>query len=84
MGPLIPFFWTSGNICPGFQSQDESFVVMLNHLHPMSSTDSPLVQHLLTSWWPVWKLLHIYKQVGLKSRMAKYEIHMHTKSKIDR
>ena len=21
MGPLIPLFWTSGDICPGFQSQ---------------------------------------------------------------
>ena len=23
MGPLIPLFWTSGDICPGFQSQGE-------------------------------------------------------------
>ena len=21
MGPLIPLFWTSGDVCPGFQSQ---------------------------------------------------------------
>ena len=35
MGPLIPLFWTSGDICPGFQSQGEllfacflSFVIL--------------------------------------------------------
>ena len=22
VGPLIPLFWTSGEVCPGFQSQD--------------------------------------------------------------
>ena len=25
MGPLIPLFWTSGDVCPGFQSQGGSF-----------------------------------------------------------
>ena len=24
MGPLIPLFWTSGDVCPGFQSQGGS------------------------------------------------------------
>ena len=29
MGPLIPLFWTSGDVCPGFQSQGGSFVCFL-------------------------------------------------------
>ena len=27
VGPLIPFFWTFGNVCPGFQSQGGSLFV---------------------------------------------------------
>ena len=26
MGPLIPLFWTSGEVCPGFQSLLASFL----------------------------------------------------------
>ena len=29
VGPLIPLFWTSGNVCPGFQSQDGSLACFL-------------------------------------------------------
>ena len=29
MGPLIPLFWTSGDICPGFQSQGGSLACCL-------------------------------------------------------
>ena len=33
MGPLIPLFWTSGDICPGFQSQGESlFACFLSYV----------------------------------------------------
>ena len=52
VGPLIPLYWTSGDVCPGFQSQDVSIACMLSHLHAMDSSDSPLVQPLLTSSWP--------------------------------
>ena len=31
LGPLIPLFWTSGNVCPGFQTQGGS-----SHLHASS------------------------------------------------
>ena len=55
VGPLIPLFWTSGDICPGFQSLGGSLACMLCHLHAMNSWDSPLVWHLLTSWQPAWQ-----------------------------
>ena len=29
MGPLIPLFWTSGDVCPGLQNQGESLVCLL-------------------------------------------------------
>ena len=47
--PLIPRYWTSGDACPGFQSQGRSLTCMLHHLHVMDSLNSPLVQHLLIS-----------------------------------
>ena len=37
MGPLIPLFWTSGDICPGFQSQGGSL------LHAFSLTSVILI-----------------------------------------
>ena len=49
-GPMIPLFWTDGDICPGFQSQGGSLTFMLHHLHHLHSSDSPLVRHMLTSW----------------------------------
>ena len=52
-GLLIPPFWTSGDVCPEFQNQGGSLACLLYHLHAMDSTDSPLVQHLLTSWLPI-------------------------------
>ena len=42
--------WT--DICPGFQSQGGSLACILSNLHAMDSSDSPLVRHMLTSWWP--------------------------------
>ena len=32
VGPLIPLFWTSCDVCPGFQSQGGSVAWMLSHL----------------------------------------------------
>ena len=56
VGLLIPLFWTSGDIWPGFQSQGGCLICMFPRLHPMDSSDSPLVQHLLTSWRPALQL----------------------------
>ena len=51
VGPLIPLFWTSGDVSPGFQSQGGSLTCVLLRLHTMNSSDSPLLRHLLTSCW---------------------------------
>ena len=48
MGPLIFLFWTSGDICSGFQRQGGILALMLSCL-------ASLVQHLLTSWWATWQ-----------------------------
>ena len=47
MGLLILLFWTFGDVCPGFQSQ-----CGFPFLRATDSSDSPLVQHLLSSWLP--------------------------------
>ena len=74
MGPLIPLFWTSGDVSYGFQNQSgqpyscsvETYVLCI-------SWDSALVWHLRTSWWPPWQLNHslphIFEQalVGLET-----------------
>ena len=52
MGPLIPLFWTSGDVCPGFQSHGGPLACVPNRLCTMDSSDSPLVPHLPTSQWP--------------------------------
>ena len=33
MGPLIPLFWTSGGVCPGFQSEGGFITCTLSCLH---------------------------------------------------
>ena len=65
MGSL---FWTSGGICPWFQSQCRSLACVLPCLCEKDSSDSPLVRHLLTSWQPAWQpsylihvLVHVYR-----------------------
>ena len=47
--PLIPLFWTSGDIwvC---KARVDPLVWLICRLHAMDSSDSPLVQHLLTSY----------------------------------
>ena len=52
VGPLIPLFWILGDVCSWFQRQGESFAYMLPCLNALDSSDSSLVWHLLTSWWP--------------------------------
>ena len=49
IGPLMPLFWTSSDICPRFQSRGGS-PHSLHHLHVMNSSDLLLMQHLLTTW----------------------------------
>ena len=75
LGPLIPLFWTSGDISSGFKSQSGQPYLHLAEAYMLHvSWDSLLVQHLLTSWWLAWQpshsLLHIFKQalVGLETR----------------
>ena len=76
MGPLIPLFWSSGDISSRFPSQSGqpySHLAEAYVLHVL--WDSPLVWHLPTSWWPAWQLScslpHTCKQalVGLKTRI---------------
>ena len=55
VGPLIPLFWTSSDICPWFQSQGRSLSCVLPHLCVMILLDSFLDQHLLTSWHGAWQ-----------------------------
>ena len=57
VGSLIPLFWTSSDVSPGFQSQGGSLAGVLCHLPAMNSWDTPLVQHLLISWRPAWQLV---------------------------
>ena len=63
MGPLIPLFRTSGDVSSGFQSQTGqpySHLVEVYVLHV--PRNSPMVQHLLTSWLSAWQpsnLFHI-------------------------
>ena len=63
-GPLIPLSWTFGDVCPGLQSRSRSLTCTLHLLYAMDSLDSPLLWHLLTSWWPSYfqsMYLHVYK-----------------------
>ena len=57
MGPLIPLFWTSGEVYPGFQSQGGSLTCVLPRLRTTDVSDSALAWHLPTSWRPAWQLV---------------------------
>ena len=47
MGPLIPMFWTSGDVCRGFQSQGRSpLLIMLNLKQLVIFTLNNLVPYL--------------------------------------
>ena len=50
MGPLIPLFWTSGDVSSGFQYQSgQSYSHLVQAYVMYIPKDSPMVQHLLTS-----------------------------------
>ena len=59
----------------GFKATVDPLTYMLCHLHTMESSDSLIVQHLLTSWQPACQLScsdpHTCEQalVGLESRI---------------
>ena len=70
VGPLMPLFWTFGDICPGFQSQGGS-----PHLHVLFACTQQNTRIdlwcniLLTPWQPSHSHPQTYKQalVGLKT-----------------
>ena len=49
VGPSIPMFWTSGDVCFRFQSQSGSLAFVLCYLCPMDSSDLLLMWNLLAS-----------------------------------
>ena len=56
LGPLIPLFWTSGDVSAGFQSQRGQPYSHLAEAYMLYvPCDSPLVQNLPTSWQPAWQ-----------------------------
>ena len=58
VGPLIPLFGLLMRSALSFKARVNCFIYMLSHLCAMKSSDSPLVQHLLISWWPTWQPSH--------------------------
>ena len=58
------FFWTSSDVSSVFQSQSEqpySYLAEAYMLHVL--WESPLVQHLLISWWPAWQPRHSFPHI---------------------
>ena len=60
VGPLISLFWTSGDVCPVFQSHGEFPTCVFSCLCTMDSSDSPLCvcldnqctcRHIHKHWW---------------------------------
>ena len=51
VGPLIPLFWTPGDVS-GFQNQSDSLIhaCQMHTCYKFLEMNSPLVWHLLTSW----------------------------------
>ena len=61
VGPLIPLFWTSGDVSSGFQSQSGQAYLSLAEAYMLHVPwDSPVVWHLPTSWWLAWQLSHLF------------------------
>ena len=55
MWSLVLLFWTSGDICPRFESQGGSLTYVHCCLCALDSSDSVMVWHLLTSCnWAFW------------------------------
>ena len=60
-GHWYPLFWTSGDISSGLQSQSGQPYLSLVEVYMLHiPSDSPLVQHLLTSWQSAWQLSHLF------------------------
>ena len=60
MEPLIPLFRISGDVSSGFESQSGQPYLHLAEAYVMYvHWDSPLVQHLLTTWQPAWQLVKV-------------------------
>ena len=58
--PLIPLFWTTGDISSGFQSQSGQPYWHLAEAYVLHIPwDSPLVWQLPTFWWPAWQSSHL-------------------------
>ena len=58
----LVFLWRHCHLCfqlltsvPVFQSKSGPLTCMHHRMCMMDSSYSPLVWHLLTSWWPAWK-----------------------------
>ena len=71
--PVLGFWWCLPGPL-GFKASVVPLACVLYHLCAMESSDSPLVQHLLTCWWSAWQLSHSDPHtceqalVGLESR----------------
>ena len=66
--PLMTLVWSSGDVSLGFQSCGGYLSCVLCCLCAMDTSDSPLVQHLLTSWcqhgnWVIWST-YLHKCTG--------------------
>ena len=76
MGPLIPLFWTFGDVSSVFQGQSGQPYLHLAEVYMMYVPwDSPLVQHLSTSWQPAWQpitfaYMHILAEVGCQIQLG--------------
>ena len=55
LGPLIPLFWTSGNVSPGFHSQSGQPYSHLTEVYVLHVV-GPLVWYMPTSLLPAWQL----------------------------
>ena len=56
-GALIHLFWTSGDVSTEFQNQSGQPYLSCAEAYVLHVPwDSPLLRHLLTSWWPAWQL----------------------------
>ena len=60
-GTLVPLFWTSGDVSSGFRSQSGQPYSHFTEAYMCNIPwDSPLVQHLPTSWQPAWQPSHLF------------------------
>ena len=66
VGPPIPMFLTSDDICSGFQSQSGQPYLHLAKVYMLHVPwHSPLVWHLPTCWWPAWQHANLFPWPGI-------------------